>query len=91
MANNLKDNVFISMQKTSSNKIFYWIFGTVFLLLVLIGGYIWHNSQATTNDTTTLSSSPTSTVRHDNSGAGANTNDNPVQEHFNRAMQHLGL
>ena len=30
-------------------------------------------------------------VRHDNSGAGASTDDNPVQDHFQRAVQHLGL
>ena len=30
-------------------------------------------------------------VRHDNSGARASTDDNPVQDHFQRAVQHLGL
>ena len=33
---------------------------------------------------------PTS-VRHDNSGAGANTQDDSGENHFNRALQHFGL
>ena len=47
-----------------------------------------NNSQA---QNTIDQNSPTPTItRHDNSGAGSQDS-NPLQEHFNRAMQHLGL
>ena len=79
------------MQKSSSKKQF-WVIGVVIIVVVLFGSFMWWQSSQSTpsDDMSNTSPSPTISVRHDNSGAGA-TQDNPVQEHFDRAMQHLGL
>lgn len=78
------------MLVSSSNKFWYWVVGITTVIVILVGVLLWQNNQSTViEETNSISPSPT-TVRHDNSGAGA-TQENPLQEHFDRAMQHLGI
>ena len=77
------------MPTSPSNKLWYWVVGITTVTVILVGVLLWQNNQSTVIEETSVSPSPTS-MRHDNSGAGA-TQENPLQEHFDRAMQHLGL
>ena len=79
------------MSVSSSKKIWYWVIGITIAVVILVGGFILlQNNQSTVIEETNSVSPSSTTVRHDNSGAGA-SQENPLQEHFDRAMQHLGL
>ncbi len=65
----------------------------VCVLIVAIGiFYIKNNTSNSSNQNVLDQTQATPTItRHDNSGAGASTDENPIQDHFQHAMQHLGL
>lgn len=70
----------------------YVLIGIMILIifLALLGG-IKHFTSLNQEQAEETQPTPT-TVRHDNSGAGANTQeDNSGENHFNRALQHFGL
>ena len=63
----------------------------IVVILGILGGIKYFSSA---NQEQVLQDQPTPTsVRHDNSGAGSSTDDNtnPIQEHMQRGLQHLGL
>ena len=67
------------------------VLGITIVVLILFGSYmLWRNNQPTPSENADAISPTSTNVRHDNSGAGV-TQENPLQEHFDRAMQHLGL
>ena len=63
------------------------------LILVVIGViFIRNNNASTSYQTTSEPDQPVQTIRHDNSGSGSDTESNsPIQEHLQRALQHIGL
>ena len=70
----------------------YVITGVIIIIIVLmlLGG-IKHVTSSTQEQVDQNQPTPTIT-RHDNSGAGTNTQeDNSGENHFNRALQHFGL
>lgn len=62
-------------------------------VVVVIGVAAWimlSNNYSQAQNTLDQNSPTPTIIRHDNSGAGSQDS-NPLQEHFNRAVEHLGL
>lgn len=78
------------MLESMNPKRFLLITGIVAVIILgKFGGIKYFTSS---NQEQIVQNQPTPTaIRHDNSGAGSTEENSPIQDHMQRALQHLGL